>query len=148
MGGACLCHLTEQLGLSQPTVSHHLKVPLKAGLVEREQRGNWAYFRVNPEPLELLRAPGRIACPTDNHGALLEPSGRNRWQPAATSRTSRKPCKQALTLATGRHEERMVRRGSTVRVRQRALQKRRTSRFLVQVDLLTVRQPPRSARVI
>ncbi len=53
---ACVCHLTEPLGLSQPTVSHHLKVLLQAGLVEREQRGSWAYFRVKPEPLAALRA--------------------------------------------------------------------------------------------
>jgi ArsR family transcriptional regulator len=52
---ACVCHLTEPLGLSQPTVSHHLKVLLQAGLVEREQRGSWAYFRVLPEPLTALR---------------------------------------------------------------------------------------------
>jgi ArsR family transcriptional regulator, arsenate/arsenite/antimonite-responsive transcriptional repressor len=53
---ACVCHLTEPLGLSQPTVSHHLKVLLGAGLVEREQRGSWAYFRVREEPLAALRA--------------------------------------------------------------------------------------------
>jgi ArsR family transcriptional regulator, arsenate/arsenite/antimonite-responsive transcriptional repressor len=52
---ACVCHLTEPLGLSQPTVSHHLKVLLRAGLVEREQRGNWAFFRVREEPLAVLR---------------------------------------------------------------------------------------------
>jgi ArsR family transcriptional regulator len=52
---ACVCHLTEPLGLSQPTVSHHLKVLLQAGLVEREQRGSWAYFRVREEPLATLR---------------------------------------------------------------------------------------------
>jgi ArsR family transcriptional regulator, arsenate/arsenite/antimonite-responsive transcriptional repressor len=52
---ACVCHLTEPLGLSQPTVSHHLKVLLQAGLVEREQRGSWAYFRVRKEPLATLR---------------------------------------------------------------------------------------------
>jgi ArsR family transcriptional regulator len=53
---ACVCHLTEPLGLTQPTVSHHLKVLLNAGLVERDQRGNWAYFRVVPEELAALRA--------------------------------------------------------------------------------------------
>lgn len=53
---ACVCNLTEPLGLGQPTVSHHLKVLLNAGLVEREQRGNWAYFRVREEPLAALRA--------------------------------------------------------------------------------------------
>jgi ArsR family transcriptional regulator, arsenate/arsenite/antimonite-responsive transcriptional repressor len=53
-GEACVCHLTEPLGLSQPTVSHHLKVLRDAGLVEREQRGSWAYFRVVPDRLRAL----------------------------------------------------------------------------------------------
>jgi ArsR family transcriptional regulator len=52
---ACVCHLTEPLGLTQPTVSHHLKVLLQAGLVDRDQRGSWAYFRVREEPLAALR---------------------------------------------------------------------------------------------
>lgn len=55
-GEACVCHLVEPLGLTQPTVSHHLKVLLQAGLVEREQRGSWAFFRVVPESLGTLRA--------------------------------------------------------------------------------------------
>ena len=54
-GEACVCHLTEPLGLSQPTVSHHLKVLRDAGLVERERRGSWAYYRVVPETLTVLR---------------------------------------------------------------------------------------------
>jgi ArsR family transcriptional regulator, arsenate/arsenite/antimonite-responsive transcriptional repressor len=54
-GEACVCHLTAPLGLSQPTVSHHLKVLLEADLVERDQRGSWAYFRVRPEPLAAIR---------------------------------------------------------------------------------------------
>jgi ArsR family transcriptional regulator len=54
-GEACVCHLTEPLGLSQPTVSHHLKVLREAGLVERDRRGSWAYYRVLPEPLTALR---------------------------------------------------------------------------------------------
>ena len=54
-GEACVCHLTEPLGLSQPTVSHHLKVLIEAGLVEREQRGSWAFFRVLPDQLGTLR---------------------------------------------------------------------------------------------
>jgi ArsR family transcriptional regulator len=53
---ACVCHLTAPLGLTQPTVSHHLKVLLDAGLVVREQRGSWAYYQVVPETLNSLRA--------------------------------------------------------------------------------------------
>ena len=45
----CACHLIEPLGLSQPTVSHHLKRLVDAGLLEREQRGKWAYFSLSPE---------------------------------------------------------------------------------------------------
>jgi ArsR family transcriptional regulator len=55
-GEACVCHLTDPLGLTQPTVSHHLKVLLQAGLVERDKRGSWAYYRVREEPLAALRA--------------------------------------------------------------------------------------------
>ena len=43
-GEACVCDLTAPVGLSQPTVSHHLKVLVDAGLIRREQRGKWAYY--------------------------------------------------------------------------------------------------------
>jgi len=43
---ACVCDLTEPVGLSQPTVSHHMKQLVDAGLVTREQRGRWAYYRL------------------------------------------------------------------------------------------------------
>ena len=43
---ACICDLTAPVGLSQPTVSHHMKQLVDAGLVTREQRGKWAYYRV------------------------------------------------------------------------------------------------------
>jgi ArsR family transcriptional regulator len=45
---ACVCDLTEPLGLSQPTVSHHLKVLVDAGLLTRDKRGVWAYFTLVP----------------------------------------------------------------------------------------------------
>ena len=54
-GEACVCHLMDPLGLTQGTVSHHLRVLREAGLVEREQRGTWAYYRVVPESLAALR---------------------------------------------------------------------------------------------
>jgi ArsR family transcriptional regulator len=53
-GEICVCDLTEPLGLSQPTVSHHLKVMTTAGLVEREKRGVWAYYRIAPGALQAL----------------------------------------------------------------------------------------------
>jgi ArsR family transcriptional regulator len=53
---ACVCHVTDFLGLGQPTVSHHLRVLFDAGLVQRERRGNWVYYRAIPGALEGLRA--------------------------------------------------------------------------------------------
>jgi ArsR family transcriptional regulator len=47
----CACDLPELLGRSQPTVSHHLGQLVRAGLLEREQRGKWAWFRARPERL-------------------------------------------------------------------------------------------------
>jgi ArsR family transcriptional regulator len=48
-GAVCACEFEPALGLSQPTVSHHLRRLTDAGLLEREQRGKWAYFSINPE---------------------------------------------------------------------------------------------------
>lgn len=53
---ACVCDLTDPLALAQPTISHHLKVLLDAGLLTRERRGRFAYYRLAPERLEILRA--------------------------------------------------------------------------------------------
>ena len=54
-GEACSCNLLEPLGKSQPTISHHLKLLTEAGLVEREQRGKWAWFRLRDDRLAALR---------------------------------------------------------------------------------------------
>ncbi|TWP37347.1 ArsR/SmtB family transcription factor [Leekyejoonella antrihumi] len=53
-GEACICDLTEPVGLSQPTVSHHMKLLADAGLVVREQRGRWAFYRVADDTLAAL----------------------------------------------------------------------------------------------
>lgn len=50
-GEACLCDLIEPVHLSQPTVSHHMRLLSEAGLVAREQRGKWAYYRVVDQTL-------------------------------------------------------------------------------------------------
>ena len=50
-GPVCTCELVEPLGLSQPTVSHHLKKLTDAGLLEREQRSKWAYYSLNDEAM-------------------------------------------------------------------------------------------------
>ena len=51
---ACVCDLTAPVGLTQPTVSHHLKTLVDAGLLERSQRGKWAYYRIVPAALTAL----------------------------------------------------------------------------------------------
>jgi ArsR family transcriptional regulator len=55
-GEACVCDLTAPVGLTQPTISHHLRVLLDAGLVTRTKRGTWAYYRAVPERLATLAA--------------------------------------------------------------------------------------------
>jgi ArsR family transcriptional regulator, arsenate/arsenite/antimonite-responsive transcriptional repressor len=59
----CVCEFTGPLGLSQPTVSHHLKKLVAAGLLEREQRGTWAYYSLRPDAL------GGLAAALDLQGA-------------------------------------------------------------------------------
>jgi ArsR family transcriptional regulator, arsenate/arsenite/antimonite-responsive transcriptional repressor len=59
----CVCELTGPLGLSQPTVSHHLKQLVQAGLLEREQRGTFAYHALNRDAL------GGLAAALDRQGA-------------------------------------------------------------------------------
>jgi ArsR family transcriptional regulator len=54
-GEMCGCDLVEPVGRSQPTVSHHLSILTEAGLLEREQRGKWAWFKVVPDRLTILR---------------------------------------------------------------------------------------------
>lgn len=55
-GEACNCELVEPLGLSQPTVSHHLKVLHDVGLLARERRGQWVYYRIRPEQMAAARS--------------------------------------------------------------------------------------------
>jgi ArsR family transcriptional regulator len=59
----CVCELTGPLGISQPTVSHHLKKLVTAGLLDREQRGTWAYYSLNRQ------AMARLAAVSDLQGA-------------------------------------------------------------------------------
>lgn len=53
--GVCVCDLTPHLGLAQPTVSHHLRKLAEAGLLDREQRGTWAFYSLNRAALDQLR---------------------------------------------------------------------------------------------
>ena len=54
-GEMCGCDLPETIGRSQPTVSHHLSLLAQAGLLTREQRGKWAWFRIEPDRVAVLR---------------------------------------------------------------------------------------------
>lgn len=61
-GEVCACDFTAPVGLSQPTVSHHLRILVDAGILSREQRGKWAFYRLVPGALDTL---GRLlASPT------------------------------------------------------------------------------------
>lgn len=53
-GEACVCDLTGAFDLTQPTISHHLKVLHETGLLDRSKRGTWVYYRVRPEALASL----------------------------------------------------------------------------------------------
>ena len=55
-GEACVCELTEPLGLTQPTISHHLKVLVDAGIFTRDKRGVWAYYALVPSVMDALSA--------------------------------------------------------------------------------------------
>ena len=60
-GEACICDLNDAFDLSQPTISHHMKVLHEAGLVDRDKRGVWVYYRLRPQALASLAA--LIGCP-------------------------------------------------------------------------------------
>jgi ArsR family transcriptional regulator len=55
-GEACVCELTEPLGLTQPTISHHLKVLVDAGIFTRDKRSVWAYYALVPSAMNALSA--------------------------------------------------------------------------------------------
>ncbi|HLI38302.1 MAG TPA: metalloregulator ArsR/SmtB family transcription factor [Streptosporangiaceae bacterium] len=55
-GEACVCELTGPLGLTQPTISHHLKILVDAGILTRDKRGVWAYYALVPSALDALAA--------------------------------------------------------------------------------------------
>ena len=60
-GEACICELNDAFDLSQPTISHHMKVLHQAGLVDRDKRGVWVYYQVRPQALAGLGT--LIGCP-------------------------------------------------------------------------------------
>jgi ArsR family transcriptional regulator, arsenate/arsenite/antimonite-responsive transcriptional repressor len=61
-GEACFCDLADEFDMPQSSLSHHLKILVRAGLLSRERRGTWSWYRVEPKPLDIMTA-------------LLEPGG-------------------------------------------------------------------------
>lgn len=73
-GEACFCDLADEFDMPQSSLSHHLKILVRAGLLSRERRGTWSWYRVEPEPLDVM-------------SALLEPGGPFRGDPDAAPRS-------------------------------------------------------------
>jgi ArsR family transcriptional regulator len=59
-GEACVCDLTPHFDLTQPTISHHLKVLHDSGLLDRQKRGTWVFYRARPEAVEALGSLFRV----------------------------------------------------------------------------------------
>ena len=90
-GEACVCELTEPLGLTQPTVSHHLKVLVDTGLLTRDKRGVWAYYALVPNALDALA--GLLA------GPVLRVAGTG-WHPRVTGGTAGRPRRRGRRTAS------------------------------------------------
>ena len=98
-GEVCVCDLTTAFDLTQPTISHHLKVLREAGIIDSERRGTWVYYRLVPAALErmaaLLSAPAAGPLPRGtagrgdaNSGASEESGRRCSARRACTGRRS------------------------------------------------------------
>ncbi|AIG74350.1 Hypothetical protein AJAP_07175 [Amycolatopsis japonica] len=70
-GEACFCDLAEEFDMPQPSLSHHLRVLVSAGILERERRGTWSWYTVVPEPLETLETLLRPGGPLADRSARL-----------------------------------------------------------------------------
>lgn len=89
-GEACVCHLMKPLDIKQPTVSHHLKVLYDAGLMDRERRGTWVYYRIVPERLAALRDALSIAPEGGGCGAKGASEG-HKSEPMTSRRAVKNP---------------------------------------------------------
>lgn len=82
--GVCACDFEELLGLSQPTVSHHMRQLVDAGLVASEKRGRWVYYELVPDAFEALGGSVASLARADGaHGPAMAPTGS---RPAAIGR--------------------------------------------------------------
>ncbi|MFD5247145.1 ArsR/SmtB family transcription factor [Amycolatopsis sp. NPDC058340] len=76
-GEACFCDLAEEFDMPQPSLSHHLRVLVSAGILERERRGTWSWYTVVPEPLETLETLLRSGGPLADRPARLSEARRD-----------------------------------------------------------------------
>ncbi|GAB3500402.1 ArsR/SmtB family transcription factor [Amycolatopsis cihanbeyliensis] len=74
-GEACFCDLADEFDMPQSSLSHHLKILVRAGVLARERRGTWSWYRIRPEPLEIMETLLRPG------GPLREPPGDVATQP-------------------------------------------------------------------
>ena len=73
-GEACVCDLNDAFALSQPTISHHLRILLDAGLVTRDKRGVWAYYRLVPSALSACAGMLTPTDPVARRATVADPS--------------------------------------------------------------------------
>jgi ArsR family transcriptional regulator, arsenate/arsenite/antimonite-responsive transcriptional repressor len=76
-GEACVCDLTAPLGLTQPTISHHLKILVETGIFTRDKRGVWAYYSLVPSALSALSAVLQPTAARLDHASLKASRGRS-----------------------------------------------------------------------
>ena len=88
-GEVCVCDLTSAFDLSQPTISHHLKVLREAGLIDSERRGTWVYYRLVPAALE--RMAGMLSVPVSRPAGRGSQARRARGCTQATEIRARPP---------------------------------------------------------
>ena len=69
-GYLCACEIEAHFALAQPTISHHLQVLRKAGLVETERRGTWIHYRLRSEAAQAMRSLAVLVCGTRNQGDI------------------------------------------------------------------------------
>jgi ArsR family transcriptional regulator, arsenate/arsenite/antimonite-responsive transcriptional repressor len=88
-GEACVCDLTGPLGLTQPTISHHLKILVEAGIFTRDKRGVWAYYALVPSALNALSAVLSTTANAEDHvpTASSRPAAGRPIRPAAPGRS-------------------------------------------------------------
>jgi ArsR family transcriptional regulator len=85
---ACVCDLTEPVQLSQPTVSHHLKILVEAGLLSRSKRGSWAFYAVVPEALDGLADMLRASVAGSPSASTADANSSSTAMPAAAAMTA------------------------------------------------------------